>query len=140
MGSENGVVDYLARVPLFARCSDEELEALAGRAMDAAVDEGQVIILEGQGAYEFFAVVSGRAQVTRDGQVVAELGPGEFFGELALLDRALRDATVTALTPMELVVMTGWDLEEALLEAPSMTRSLLAGMARKLRELMHEAT
>ena len=140
MGSENPVVGYLARVPLFARCSEEELEALATRAMDAAVDEGQVIILEGQGAYEFFAVVSGRAQVTREGRVVAELGPGEFFGELALLDRALRDATVTAMTPMELVVMTGWDLEEALLEAPSMTRSLLAGMARRMRELLRDAT
>ena len=140
MEQETGSLEYLARVPLFALCTKEELGSLARKTMEAVVDEEQVIVLEGQGAYEFFVVVSGRAKVTREGRIIGELGPGEFFGELALLDRALRDATVTAMTPMELIVMTGWDFEEALVEAPHMTRKLLAGMARRLRELNRSAT
>jgi CRP-like cAMP-binding protein len=66
---------------------------------------------------------------------VATLGPGDYFGELALLDRGLRNATVTALTPMEIIVLPQWDFEQALDEAPGMTRKLLTGMARRLRSL-----
>ena len=79
--------------------------------------------------------VSGEAEVSRGGRIVAELGPGDYFGELGLLDPALRDATVTARTPMELVVLAQWDFEQALEEAPGMTRRLLAGMAQRLRTL-----
>jgi CRP-like cAMP-binding protein len=132
--------EHLARVPLFSQCTKDELQSLAGRTTDIKVDEGQVIIREDQGAYEFFIVVDGRAKVTRKGRKVAELGPGDFFGELALLDRSLRDATVTALTPMEIIVMAQWDFEEALTEAPRMTRRLLAAIAHRLREVDKRAT
>lgn len=64
---------------------------------------------------------------------------GDFFGELALLDRGLRDATVTALTPMEIMVLPQWDFEAGLDEAPRMTRKLLAGMAQRLRALDEQA-
>ena len=128
-------IDFLAQVPLFSQCTKAELKALARRTNDIKVEEDQVLIKEGQGAYEFFVVVEGRAKVSRNGRKVAEVGPGGFFGELALLDRGLRDATVTALSPMEIIVLPQWDFEQALSEAPRMTRNLLAGMARRLREL-----
>lgn len=140
MTSRDEYLEHLARVPLFSQCTKGELKSLARRTNDIKVDEGQVLIREDQGAYEFFVVVDGRALVTRKGRKVAELGPGDFFGELALLDRALRDATVTALTPMEIIVMMGADFEQALSEAPRMTRRLLAGMARRLRDYDKRST
>jgi CRP-like cAMP-binding protein len=128
-------LDHLARVPLFSACNKAELKNLAQRTTDIKVDAGQVIIRERQGAYDFFVVFEGQAEVTREGKPVAVIGPGDFFGELALLDRGLRDATVTALTPMEIIVLSQWDFEQALDEAPRMTRKLLTGMARRLRSL-----
>jgi CRP-like cAMP-binding protein len=73
--------------------------------------------------------------VSREGRVVARLQQGDYFGEIGLLAPALRDATVTARTQMELIVLAQWDFEQALAEAPGMTRRLLAGMAHRLRQL-----
>jgi len=131
-------LEHLARVPLFSACNKAELRSLAKRTNDIKIDAGQVIIREHQGAYEFFVVIEGQAEVSRDGKRVAIIGPGDFFGELALLDRGLRNATVTALTPMEIIVLPQWDFEQALDEAPRMTRKLLTGMARRLRALDQE--
>lgn len=133
MARPNAYLEYLARVPLFSGCTKAELKSLARRTSDCRVDAGQVIIREGQGAYDFFIVVEGQAEVSRNGRPVAVLGPGAFFGELGLLDPALRDATVTALSPMEIIVLSQWDFEAALDEASGMTRKLVAGMARRLR-------
>lgn len=133
MARLNSDLEHLGRVPLFSACNKSELKSLARRTNSIKVDAGEVIIRERQGAYEFFIVADGQAEVSRDGRRVAVLGPGDFFGELALLDSALRDATVTALTPMEIIVLPQWDFEAALDEAPGMTRKLLAGMARRLR-------
>lgn len=128
-------VQHLAQVPFFSECTNSELKSLAARTTDVTVARGQILIREGHGAYEFFVIVEGEADVSRHGGVVARLGWGEFFGELALLDRALRDATVTAATPMEIIVLPQWDFQQALEEAPGMARKLLAGMARRLRRL-----
>ncbi|HVW31895.1 MAG TPA: cyclic nucleotide-binding domain-containing protein [Acidimicrobiia bacterium] len=127
--------DYLLSVPLFSRCNKAELKSLARRTTDITAQPGQVLITEGSGSHEFFVIVSGEAEVSRHGEVVARLEAGRWFGELGLLDAALRDATVTAVTPMELIVLSQWEFEEALGEAPAMTRRLLAGMAHRLREL-----
>jgi CRP-like cAMP-binding protein len=126
---------HLSSVPLFSGCSKAELKSLARRTADITADAGQVLVKEGQGAYDFFVIVSGEAEVSRAGRVVARLGAGDWFGELGVLDPARRDATVTARTPMELVVLAQWDFEQALEEAPGMTRRLLAGMAHRLRAL-----
>ena len=128
-------LDHLASVPLFSQCSKSELKSLARRTADVRVEAGQVLIKEGQGAYDFFVIISGEAEVSRAGEVVAHLVAGDYFGELGLLDPALRDATVTARTPMELIVLAQWEFEQALEEAPGMTRRLLAGMAQRLRAL-----
>jgi CRP/FNR family cyclic AMP-dependent transcriptional regulator len=128
-------VSHLASVPLFSQCSKAELKSLARRTADINAEAGQVLIKEGHGAYDFFVIIKGVAEVSRKGRVVVRLSTGDYFGELALLDSALRDATVTACTPMELVVLAQWDFEQALEEAPGMTRRLLAGMAQRLRAL-----
>lgn len=134
MARSDAYLDHLAQVPLFSACNKSELKRLARRTTDAKIDAGQVVIRERQGAHDFFVVVEGKAEVSRGGRPVTVLGPGDFFGELGLLDPGLRDATVTALTPLEIIVLPQWDFEAALDEAPGMTRKLLAGMARRLRE------
>ena len=126
---------HLAAVPLFAECSKSELKSLARHTADITVEAGQVLIKEGHGAYDFFVIVTGEAEVSRGGEVVTTLGAGDYFGELGLLDPGRRDATVTARTPMELVVLAQWDFEQVLEEAPGMTRRLLAGMARRIRAM-----
>ena len=133
--SPAGYTAHLSAVPLFSQCHKAELRNLARRTADIFAENGQVLIKEGQGAYDFFVIVSGEAEVSRGGGVVARLTEGDYFGELGLLDPALRDATVTASSPMELIVLAQWDFEQALEEAPGMTRRLLAGMAQRLRSL-----
>ena len=126
---------HLASVPLFSQCTKAELKNLARRTADINAEPGQILIQEGHGAYDFFVIVAGEAEVSRANEVVAKLGSGDYFGELGLLDPALRDATVTACSEMELIVLAQWDFEQALEEAPGMTRRLLAGMAQRLRSL-----
>lgn len=133
--TQSDYLTHLASVPLFSRCSKGELKNLARRTTDIPAEAGQVLVKEGQGAYDFFVIVSGEADVSRGGQTTARLRAGGYFGELGLLDPGLRDATVTAVTPMELIVLSQWEFEEALEEAPGMTRRLLAGMANRLRAL-----
>jgi CRP-like cAMP-binding protein len=133
--SQSDYLTHLTSVPLFAQCTKAELKSLARHTSDITAVPDQVLIKEGQGAYDFFVIVSGEADVSRKGRVVARLKDGDYFGEIGLLAPALRDATVTARSHMELIVLAQWDFEQALAEAPGMTRRLLAGMAHRLREL-----
>jgi CRP/FNR family cyclic AMP-dependent transcriptional regulator len=101
----------LKTLPLFADVPDEELAQISGFAQEVRVDQGRELVREGDFSYEFMAIEEGEAEVTRDGQHVADLGPGDFFGEMGLLEKTLRNATVTAKTPMKLVTLTGWDMK-----------------------------
>jgi len=125
---------HLARVPLFAACTRKDLTLLARRAEDVKVDAGTTLISEGSGGHEFFVIVDGSANVTRNGRKIATLGPGDYFGELALLDRAPRNATIVATSPMELVVLAQREFSGVLDEVPGLARKLLTGMARRVRE------
>jgi CRP-like cAMP-binding protein len=127
-------IDHLARVPLFSACSKDELRKLSHATTDIPIAEGQVLVREGERGMEFFIIVSGRAKITRKGRKVGEIGPGGFFGELALLIDADRNATVTALTPMEAIVLSRREFDAALAAAPRMTRKIMVGMATRLAE------
>lgn len=104
-------VARLKQIPLFREVSDEELFTIAPFAQERQVPAGQELVKEGQFAYEFMAIEEGQAAVTREGGHVADLGPGDFFGEIGLLETELRTATVTAKTDMRLVTLTGWDMK-----------------------------
>jgi CRP/FNR family transcriptional regulator, cyclic AMP receptor protein len=101
----------LRSLPLFADVSDEELSEVATFAQEISVEAGRRLVREGDFSYEFMAIEEGEAEVTRHGEHVADLGPGDFFGEMGLLEKTLRNATVTAKTSMQLVTLTGWDLK-----------------------------
>jgi CRP/FNR family transcriptional regulator, cyclic AMP receptor protein len=118
----------LRSLPLFADVSDEELSEIATFAQEISVEAGRDLVREGDFSYEFMAIKEGKAEVTRHGEHVADLGPGDFFGEMGLLEKTLRNATVTAKTPMQLVTLTGWDLRR-------IERSVPQAVARVRAEL-----
>jgi CRP/FNR family transcriptional regulator, cyclic AMP receptor protein len=101
----------LRSIPLFQDVPDEELAQIATFAQEVTVDAGRELVREGDFSYEFMAIEEGEAEVTRHGEHVANLGAGDFFGEMGLLEKTLRNATVTARSPMRLVTLTGWDLK-----------------------------
>jgi CRP/FNR family transcriptional regulator, cyclic AMP receptor protein len=118
----------LKSLPLFADVSDEELSQVATFAQEISVEAGRELVREGDFSYEFMAIEQGEAEVTRHGEHVADLGPGDFFGEMGLLEKTLRNATVTAKTPMQLVTLTGWDLrriERSIPQAVARVRAVL---------------
>jgi CRP-like cAMP-binding protein len=126
-------VDALATVPLFSACSKRELQVVAKKVERVAVPDGTTLVVEGAAGTEFFVIVDGSARVVRHGREVTILGPGSFFGDLALLDRAPRNASVIAETPMDLAKLNQRGFDE-LLELPGFSRSLLTGLARRLRQ------
>lgn len=108
----------LKSIALFEEVGDEELAEIAPFATEVSVEEGRELVREGDFSYEFMAIEEGEAEVTRGGEHVADLGPGDFFGEMGLLEKTLRNATVTAKTPVRLVTLTGWDLRRVERAAP----------------------
>jgi CRP/FNR family transcriptional regulator, cyclic AMP receptor protein len=118
----------LKSLPLFADVSAEEISQIAPFAQEISVEAGRELVREGDFSYEFMAIEEGEAEVTRHGEHVADLGPGDFFGEMGLLEKTLRNATVTAKTPMKLVTLTGWDLrriERTVPQAVARVRAVL---------------
>ena len=108
----------LKSIGLFEEVGDEELAQIAPFATEVSVEEGRELVREGDFSYEFMAIEEGEAEVTRGGEHVADLGPGDFFGEMGLLEKTLRNATVTAKTPVRLITLTGWDLKRVERSAP----------------------
>ncbi len=134
MAKRDAFADVLVSVPLFSACSKKDLALVAKRAEDIKVEAGKVLVSEGAAGAEFFVIIEGSASVARHGLEVAKLGAGDFFGDLALLDRAPRNATITAETPMELVVLGQREFSALIDEVPGFAHKLLAGLARRLRD------
>jgi CRP/FNR family transcriptional regulator, cyclic AMP receptor protein len=127
-------LDHLAQVPLFSTCSRKDLQKLGKASDEIAVKEGKVLVEEGKPGHEFFLIEDGTAEVRRNNRKVATLGRGQFFGELSLLDRGPRSATVIADTDMTLVVLGQREFLGVIDEVPAMAHKLLAALAGRLRE------
>jgi CRP/FNR family cyclic AMP-dependent transcriptional regulator len=97
--------ERLKAVGIFAGLSRKELERLSAWTDEISIREGEELVTEGRFAHEFFVIEDGSAEVLQGGERIAELGAGDFFGEIALLERERRTATVRATTPMEVIVM-----------------------------------
>ena len=121
----------LKSTPLFKDVPDDELAQISGFAQEVTVDEGRELVREGDFSYEFMLIEDGEAEVTRDGQHVADLGPGDFFGEMGLIEKTLRNATVTAKTDMKLVTLTGWDLKRMERHIPEATERVRATLEER---------
>jgi CRP-like cAMP-binding protein len=127
-------LDLLAQVRMFSSLNKKELRQIARVAEQVKVSAGTEIVREGTPGHEFYLVVSGQAAVRRNGRKVATLGPGSYFGEMALLDRGPRSATVVADTDMELVLLGQREFMGVLDDVPALSHKLLVSMAARLRD------
>lgn len=108
----------LKRIPLFSDATDEELRRVAIFAESREVPEGEVVIEEGGFSRELLAIEDGTAEVTREGDHIADLGPGDIFGEAGMLDDKMRSATVTAKTRLRLISMRHFEVQRLKKDAP----------------------
>ncbi len=103
--------ERIKSVPPFDSLPDDVRERFAVWVDELKVDKGRHLAEQGDWAYELFVIEDGTAEVHQDGEKIAELGPGEFFGEMGVLERAPRNATVIAKTPMRLFTLSHWDVK-----------------------------
>jgi CRP/FNR family transcriptional regulator, cyclic AMP receptor protein len=122
-------------VPLFAGLNRKECRALAPRADEVDLKEGKTLVREGEWAYEFFAIEEGTVEVRRGDQLLAELGPGDFFGEMGLMADTRRNATVTATSPVKVVVMTAQAFRQTAREHPEVADKLRTAIEERCRAL-----
>ena len=128
-------VDALRQAPLFEGLSRKQLAQIARLSDDLDVPAGTVLCREGSRGEEFFVIVDGSAEVSRDGRRIATVSAGEFFGEIALIERVTRTATVTAVTPLRFFVISDRAFESVLDTDPTIERTVLRAMARRLLAL-----
>ncbi|MGH2785841.1 MAG: Crp/Fnr family transcriptional regulator [Actinomycetota bacterium] len=125
----------LKTIPLFKELSDKELQRVAQLADEVEVSEGTHLADEGQFAHEFFVIEEGKADVEHEGKTLAELGPGDFFGEIALIKTERRTASVIAKTPMKLVVMFGQNFRSVEADLPDVHEKIMAAIEERTKDL-----
>jgi CRP/FNR family transcriptional regulator, cyclic AMP receptor protein len=131
--SHDTKADALARCPFFAGLSRRDLLELAKVSEDMEVEAGKVLTREGQSGSEFFVIVGGEVSVTKNGQEIRTLGPGDFFGEIALLEDTPRTATVVAKTPLRFFVLTRRSFRSLLAHQPELEQKVLAALEERVR-------
>jgi CRP/FNR family cyclic AMP-dependent transcriptional regulator len=127
-------LDHLAKVPLFSACSKKDLQKLSKASDEVPMKAGKLLVEEGKPGHEFFLITEGTAEVRKKGRKVTTLGPGQFFGEMSLLDRGPRSATVVAQTDGTVLVLGQREFAGVIDEVPAMAHKLLAALAARLRD------
>jgi CRP/FNR family cyclic AMP-dependent transcriptional regulator len=126
--------EVLARVPLFSMLPKKEVASLAQQANERTFPAGKVVIDEGTTGVIFSVIVDGQAAVTVHGQPVRILGPGDYFGEMALIDDSYRSAKITAETGLRCLVFTAWDFRPFAMSHPETAWALLERMVQRVRD------
>jgi len=129
---KNAKIELLKKVPLFEQCTKAELRELAMTADEIDLRDGHVLTKEGRPGREFFVIVEGTARVTRKDKKIADLGEGDWFGEIALLTDAPRTATVTATSPVDVLVITDRSFRRVVETMPSIALKVLACVGERL--------
>jgi CRP/FNR family cyclic AMP-dependent transcriptional regulator len=128
----NSKIDLIKRVPLFSSASKQELAEIASIADEIDLPEGRTVIKEGDSGREFFVLVDGTADVERGGKKVASIGPGDFFGEISLIAKTPRNATITTTSPVRTLVITDRAFRQLLDHAPQIQIGVLTALAERL--------
>jgi CRP/FNR family transcriptional regulator, cyclic AMP receptor protein len=131
-------VAELAGVPLFASLDDAQLQELAGWFRVQNAGDGRRLVGEGAPGYTFFVILDGTAQVTADGVLLVALGPGDFFGEIAILGDGHRTATVTSTSPVRMLVLFGTEFRQLEAAHPAIAAELVAAMQSRLGQAVTE--
>ena len=128
----NSKIDLIKRVPLFSAASKAELEEIASIADEIDLPEGKAVIKEGDTGREFIVLIEGTASVERGGRKLASLGPGDFAGEIALIAKLPRTATITTTSPVRALVITDRDFRQLLDHSPQIQIGVLNALAARL--------
>jgi CRP/FNR family cyclic AMP-dependent transcriptional regulator len=125
----------LREIPLFAGLGKKERREVARQADEVDVEAGRHLVREGEFAYEFFAIEEGTVEVRRGDQLLAELGPGDFFGEMGVIENVTRNASVTATTPLTAVVLTGPAFRYLERELPAVSKQIRRAIEERCHQL-----
>ena len=132
MHRRDAAIDRLRAVPLFATCTAKELATIDSLSARVAVKAGKAVARQGMPGREFIVIVSGSATVERNGEMVAHLGDGDYFGEIALLENAPRTATVTAQTDLVVDAFNREEFHQLLAASPGLAARIYVEAARRL--------
>jgi CRP-like cAMP-binding protein len=124
--------DHLREIPLFADLDDDELDAVARVATELDLPAGRVLMREGEFAHEMLVIITGTLEVTRDGEHIADIGPGGFAGEMALLTHAKRNSTVVTKTPVDVIHIDGRSFSALLEDVPRIAVKMLPIVASRV--------
>ncbi|MEX0767211.1 MAG: cyclic nucleotide-binding domain-containing protein [Microthrixaceae bacterium] len=138
MSTPSNNLAQVRQLPLFAELTEEELLEIDRLTDQVHIEQGRTIMRQGDLGQEFALILSGEAEVVRDGKTVARIGPGTYFGEVALLDAITRSASVIATTDMTLEIIDRRGFNTLLDDIPSLARALLKGLAHRLAEREEE--
>jgi CRP/FNR family cyclic AMP-dependent transcriptional regulator len=125
-------IEQMRRVPLFAACSKRELAEVAGIADELDVEEGRKLTREGEPGHEFFVILEGSADIRRKGRKIDKIGPGDFVGELALILRRPRNATIVTTSPVRLLVVTEQSFRRLLKRQPAIQLKVMEAALERL--------
>jgi CRP/FNR family cyclic AMP-dependent transcriptional regulator len=133
--------EALRKVPMFSGLEDDDLERLGRQMKERRFSEGSSVTSEGAGGAGFFVIVDGNATVSVGDEVVGQLGPGDHFGEIALIDEGTRSASIVAATDLTCYGLTVWEFRPFVEEHPQVAWAMLQTFARRLRDAQaHEHT
>jgi CRP-like cAMP-binding protein len=126
--------EMISKVPLFASLGKKHVQAISGFGKRLSYDPGRKIVKEGEKGIGFYLILDGQVEVRSGDKVLAKLSKGNFFGEMALLDKEPRSADVVATAPTTCFGITGWSFEEILRKEPEIASGIIKELARRLRE------
>jgi CRP/FNR family transcriptional regulator len=132
---QDSSLQALRSVPLFSGCTDKELRDIAKMTKEVRFPEGKQICKEGQTGLGLHVITEGETKVVINGRTRRRLGPGAFFGEMALLDNGPRSATVIAESPVSTLSLSAWDFKEGIRNHPTIALKVLEEMSKRLREV-----
>jgi CRP/FNR family transcriptional regulator, cyclic AMP receptor protein len=131
-------IEALKRVPLFAGMSDRALRRVAAISKEVTHRDGKAVVEEDKSAVGFHLILSGQAEASHQGTVVSSMGPGDYFGEMSLIDGKPRSASVTANGELHTLGIPAWNFNELLDQNPEMMRALLVALSQRIRHLSED--
>jgi CRP/FNR family transcriptional regulator, cyclic AMP receptor protein len=127
------IIALLKKTPIFAETSEKSLESMIKSAVVKTVAPGNKLVQEGQGGVGFYLILEGKADVVKQGKKLAELGKGDFFGELSVIDGQLRTADVVAVIETKCWILSQWAMKSIIVNHPEVALSMLEELVRRLR-------
>jgi CRP-like cAMP-binding protein len=129
----NAIVEMLQKAPLWSGLTEKELKVIARSFKELKYESGDIIVRKGEAGVGFYLMAEGTVEVRSDGKVLSKLGPGQFFGEMSVLDGQPRSADVVALEPSRCLAMSSWSFKSIVSEHPKMALKMLQEFVRRLR-------